>query len=137
MNKPTNAGLPSESVAESLAAIEAAASFNNAAPASVDHADADAPCNAPDGARQCTGHQVGGLLSIARRIWIVTALSAVIVRSRSRCSDGSCAYSSSIVPAPIRAPMHSPINPRNAARCERTTDTSVSFVDGDNDSPGW
>lgn len=131
MDKPTNAGLPSESVAESLAAIEAAASFNNAAPASVDHADADAPCNAPDGARQCT------LLSIARWIWIVAALSAVIVRSRSCCSDGSCAYSSSIVPAPICAPMHSPINPRDAAGCERTTDTSVSFVDGDNDSPGW
>jgi hypothetical protein len=55
----------------------------------------------------------------------------VIVRSRGRCSDGSRTYRGSIV----RAPMHSPMNPRNAARCERATDMSVSFVEGDNDSP--
>lgn len=78
---------------------------------------------------------VGGLLavalSIARRIWMVTAVLAVIVRSRGRCSDGSRTYRGSIV----RAPMHSPMNPRNAARCERAPYTSVSFVEGDNDSP--
>jgi len=62
---------------------------------------------------------------------MVTAVSAVIVRSRSRCSYGSCTYRGSIV----RAPMHSPMNPRNAARCKRATDTGVSFVDGDNGNP--
>ena len=62
---------------------------------------------------------------------MVTAVSAVIVRSRGRRSDGSRTCRGSVV----RAPMHSPMNPRNAARCERATDTSVSFVDGDNDSP--
>ena len=62
---------------------------------------------------------------------MVTAALAVIVCSAGRCSDGSRTYSSSI----LRAPMHSPMDTRNAARCERATDTSVSFVDGDNDSP--
>jgi hypothetical protein len=61
---------------------------------------------------------------------MVTAVSVVVVIVRS-CSDSSRTYCGSIV----RAPMHSPVNPRNAARCERTTDTSVSFVDGDNDGP--
>jgi hypothetical protein len=62
---------------------------------------------------------------------MVTAVSAVIVRPGGCCSDGSHTYRGSIV----RAPMHSPVNPRNAARCERATDMSVSFVEGDNDSP--
>ena len=62
---------------------------------------------------------------------MVTAVLAVIVRSRGRRSDGSRTYRGSIV----SAPMHSPMNPRNAARRERATDTSVSLVDGDNESP--
>jgi hypothetical protein len=65
---------------------------------------------------------------VALAVSLSIAVSAVIVRS---CSDGSRTYRGSIV----RTPMHSPVNPRNAPRCERATDTSVSFVDGDNDGP--
>ena len=57
---------------------------------------------------------------------MVTAVPAVIVRAGShRSCRGSI----------VRAPMHSPVNARNAAGCKRPAETGVSLVNGDNDSP--